>query len=144
MALVHRAWFDEEVPHHSTFSKNRHGRFHESKVLEQLFEEVVARCLAVGLVRGDKLSVDGTFVEANASNESRIAREQLAEAAQVNRTVREYLDELETHNPVEEPTHNQDMVSTTDPDSTYVTKGGTPARMGYTTTTWLITTAASS
>ena len=34
-------------------------------------------------------------------------------------------------NPVEEPTHSQDKVSTTDPDSTYATKGGTPARMGY-------------
>ncbi len=117
---MHLAWrwftglgFDEEVPHHSTFSKNRHGRFEESKVFEQLFEEVVARCLAVGLVRGDKLSVDGTFVEANASKESRIPREQLAEAAKVNRTVREYLAELETQNPVEEPTHQQEKVSTT-------------------------------
>ena len=87
----------------------------------------MARCLAVGLVRGDKLSVDGTFVEANASKESRIPREHLAEVAQVNRTVREYLADLETRNPVEEPTHSQDTVSTTDPDSTYATKGGTPA-----------------
>src|SRR3982074_3337353 len=93
---MHLAWrwftglgFDEEVPHHSTFSKNRHARFQESKAFEQLFEEVVAQCLAVGLVRGDKLSVDGTFVEASASKESRIPREQLTEAAQVNRTVRE-------------------------------------------------------
>jgi transposase len=74
--------------------------FQESNVFEQLFEEVVAQCLAVGLVRGDKLSVDGTFVEVNASKESRIPREQLAEAAQVNRTVREYLAELEIQNPV--------------------------------------------
>jgi len=42
--------------------------------------------------------------------------------------VREYLAELEMQNPVEEPTHSQDKVSTTDPDSTYATKGGTPAR----------------
>src|SRR6201993_3897137 len=115
---MHLAWrwftglgFDEEVPHHSTFSKNRHGRFQESKVFEQLFEEVVAQCLAVGLVRGAKLSVDGTFVEANASKESRIPRERLMEAAQVNRTVREYLAELEMQNLVEEPTHSQDKVS---------------------------------
>jgi Transposase and inactivated derivatives len=135
---MHLAWrwftglgFDQEVPNHSTFSKNRHGRFQESKVFEQLFEEVVAQCLSVGLVRGDQLSVDGTFVEANASKESRIPREQLAEVAQVNRTVREYLAELEIQNPVEEPTHNEDKVSTTDPDSTYATKGGTSARMGY-------------
>jgi hypothetical protein len=27
--------------------------------------------------------------------------------------------------------HEQDQVSTTDPDFTYATKGGTPARLGY-------------
>jgi len=95
---MHLAWrwftglgFDQEVPHHSTFSKNRHGRFHESTLFEQLFERIVAQCLEVGLVRGDALYVDGTFVEANASKESRIPREQLEQAAQVNRMVREYL-----------------------------------------------------
>jgi transposase len=135
---MHLAWrwftglgFDQEIPHHSTFSKNRHGRFQESKLFEQLFEEIVASCLKAGLVRGDNLSVDGSFVEANASKESRIPREQLTEAAKVSQTVRQYLSELEQQNPVEEPVHEQDKVSTTDPDSTYATKGGTPARLGY-------------
>src|SRR5467141_1813570 len=135
---MHLAWrwftglgFDQEIPHHSTFSKNRHGRFQESKLFEQLFEEIVARCLEAGLVQGDNLSVDGSFIEANANKERRIPREQLAEAAQVNHTVRQYLVELEQQNPVEEPVHQQDQVSTTDPDSTYATKGGTPARLGY-------------
>ena len=123
--------FDQEIPHHSTFSKNRHGRFQESKLFEQLFEEIVRQCVEVGLVQGDHLSVDGSFVEANASKESRIPREQLAEAAQGNQTVRQYLGELEKQNPTEEPVHEQELVSTTDPDSTYATKGGTPARMGY-------------
>src|SRR5437588_7886974 len=135
---MHLAWrwftglgFDQEIPHHSTFSKNRHGRFQESKLFEQLFEEIVARCLEAGLVQGDNLSVDGSFVEANASKEGRIPREQLAEAAQVNHTVRQYLVELEQQNPTEEPVHEQKLVSTTDPDATYATKGGTPARLGY-------------
>jgi transposase len=135
---MHLAWrwftglgFDQEIPHHSTFSKNRHGRFQESKLFEQLFQEIVARCLEVGLVQGDNLSVDGSFVEANASKESRIPREQLAEAAQVNQTVRQYLVELEQQNPTEEPVHPQEQMSTTDPDATYATKGGTPARLGY-------------
>lgn len=135
---MHLAWrwftglgFDQEIPHHSTFSKNRHGRFQESKLFEQLFEEIVRQCVAVGLVQGDNLSVDGSFVEANASKESRIPREQLTEAAQVNQTVRQYLVELEQQNPTEEPVHQQEQVSTTDPDATYATKGGTPARLGY-------------
>src|SRR5437899_129351 len=135
---MHLAWrwftglgFDQEIPHHSTFSKNRHGRFQESKLFEQLFEEIVRQCVEVGLVQGKHLSVDGSFVEANAAKESRIPREQLVEAAQVNHTVRQYLVELEEQNPVEEPVHQQEQLSTTDPDSTYATKGGTPARLGY-------------
>ncbi len=61
------------------------------------------QCVEVGLVQGKHLSVDGSFVETNAAKESRIPREQLAEAAQVNRTVRQYLVELEQQNPAEEP-----------------------------------------
>jgi transposase len=135
---MHLAWrwftglgFDQEIPHHSTFSKNRHGRFQESKLFEQLFEQIVRQCVEVGLVQGQHLSVDGSFVEANAAKESRIPRQQLAEAVQVNQTVRQYLVELEQQNPTEEPVHQQDQVSTTDPDATYATKGGTPARLGY-------------
>jgi len=56
---------------------------------------------------------------------------QSREAAQVHLSVRQYLQEVEEQNPVEEPVHDQDQVSTTDPDSTYATKGGTPARLGY-------------
>ena len=49
---------------------------------------------------------------------------------EVHHTVRQYLQEVEKENPVEEPVHEQDQVSTTDPDSTNATKGGTPARLG--------------
>ena len=135
---MHLAWrwftglgFEEEVPHHSTFSRTGTAVFVESQLFEQLFELIVKQCLEVGLVRGDNISVDGGFVEANAAKQSRIPREQLAEAAQVKQTLRQYLVELEEQNPVEEPVHEQEQVSTTDPDSTYATKGGTPARLGY-------------
>jgi transposase len=135
---MHLAWrwftglgFDQEIPHHSTFSKNRHGRFAESGLFAELFERIVKQCMAVGLVQGQHLSVDGSLVEANAAKESRVPREQLAEVAQVNHTARQYLVEVAEQNPVEAPVHEQEKVSTTDPDSTYATKGGTPARLGY-------------
>jgi hypothetical protein len=84
-----------------------------------LFEQIVRQCAEVGLVEGKHLSVDGSFVEANAAKESRIPREQLAEAAQVHGTVRQYLEDLQQQNPIVEPVHQQEQVSTTDPDSTY-------------------------
>jgi hypothetical protein len=110
VALVYRLSFYQEIPHHSTFSKKRHGRFQESKLFEQLFEQIVRQCMEVGLVRGEQSSVDGSFVEANAAKESRIPREQLAEAAEVHQTLRQYLRQVEAQNPVEEPVHEQDQV----------------------------------
>lgn len=135
---MHLAWrwftgltFDQEVPHHSTFSKNRHGRFQESKIFEQLFQEIVERCVACGLVHGDHLSVDGSFIQADANCASRIPREQLSEAAQVNRNVRQYLDDLQRENPLEPGPHQQDKVSTTDPDAAYFSKGDKVPTLGY-------------
>src|SRR5882757_1823428 len=134
---MHLAWrwftglgFEQEIPHHSTFSKNRHGRFQESNLFQELFERIVARCVGAGMVKGEHMSVDGSFIQANADHHSRVPREQLAEVAKVNHTVREYLAELEQENPVEAPVEQQEKMSTTDPDSTYATKGG-PARLGY-------------
>jgi transposase len=121
-----RLGFEQEIPDHSTFSKNRHGRFRQSGVFREVFEEIVQRCLAAGLVEGQNLAVDGTIVGANASRQSRVPREQLKEAAQVSRTVREYLAELEQVNPVSDA----ETISTTDPDAVWATKGG-PAMMAY-------------
>jgi len=119
MNLAYR-WFtrldlEQEVPDHSTFSKNRHGRFRESGVFREIFEEIVRRCLQAGLVEGKNLAVDGTMIEANASPQSRIPR-----------TAREYLTELEKDNPVSD----RKMTSTTDPDAVWAKKVG-PAKMAY-------------
>lgn len=135
---MHLAWrwftgltFDQEVPHHSTFSKNRHGRFQEANLFEQLFQEIVERCISCGLVQGDHLSVDGSFIQANANNSSRVPREKLTEIAQVNRNLRQYLDELESENQVEPELPKQDKVSTTDPDAAYFSKGDRASKLGY-------------
>ena len=129
-----RLGFEQEIPDHSTFSKNRHGRFRQSDVFRRVFEEIVHRCLEAGLVEGQNLAVDGTLVGANASRESRVSREKLAEIAQVSQTVQEFLAELEQQNPVADPDERvmpQQMVSTTDPDASWAVKGGGPATLGY-------------
>jgi transposase len=123
MHLAYR-WFtrldlNAEIPDHSTFSKNRHGRFRQSGVFREVFEEIVRRCVEAGLVEGETLAVDGTMVAADASQHSRIRREELREAAQVSRTVQQYLAELEQANPVAEPA----LVSTTDPRCTFGNQG---------------------
>ena len=66
--------FGQEIPDHSTFSKNRHGRFRQCGVFREVFEQIV-RCLEVGLVEGKNLAVDGTLVAADASRQSRVRRD---------------------------------------------------------------------
>ena len=48
-----RLGLEAAVPDHSTFSKNRHGRFRDSDLLRRLFEMTVERCMAEGLVGGE-------------------------------------------------------------------------------------------
>jgi transposase len=64
-----RLGLDGKVPDHSTFSKNRHGRFRESDALRHLFESVVQRCMAEGLVRADGFAVDASLIAADANKQ---------------------------------------------------------------------------
>jgi len=93
-------WFaglslEDKVPDHSTFSKNRHGRFKESGIYQQMFDEIVRLCVEQGLVSGKHLTVDSTLVKANASFRT-------MEPVVVKLDPRQYLAELEKENPQEQ------------------------------------------
>src|ERR687889_657221 len=64
-----RLGLDGRVPDHSTFSKNRHGRFRDSDLLRRLFEAVLARCIAEGLVGGEGFAVDASLIRAEANRQ---------------------------------------------------------------------------
>src|SRR5262249_52684918 len=59
-----KLYLDDKVPHHSTFSVNRLGRFRESDILRHVFERVVAACMGAGLVKGEGFAVDASVIEA--------------------------------------------------------------------------------
>lgn len=93
-----RLGLEGQVPDHSTFSKNRHGRFSESDVFRHLFEAVVERCIAEGLVGGEGFAVDASLIEADANRQRSILgadwnKEREPETA--SRSVREYLATLD-------------------------------------------------
>src|ERR1700733_6404968 len=92
-----RLGLDGDVPDHSTFSKNRHGRFRESDLFRQLFEQVVRMCLQAGLVGGEGFAIDASVIEADAGLRRKAEGKLTAwpEAADVSRPVREYLDALD-------------------------------------------------
>lgn len=48
-----RLGLEDQVPDHSTFPLNRHGRFRGARVLRSVFEDVVRRCMGAGFVGGE-------------------------------------------------------------------------------------------
>lgn len=89
----------DAIPDHSTFSKNRHGRFRESDLFRQMFEVVVARCIEEGLVSGQRLAVDASLIgaDSNRQNSSQIAEwtPDMTDPQIAPRAVREYLETLD-------------------------------------------------
>lgn len=89
----------DAVPDHSTFSKNRHGRFRDSDLLRHVFETVVARCIEEGLVSGQRLAVDASLIEADTNRQNSSSQSEW-EPDKINpndapRAVREYLATLD-------------------------------------------------
>jgi transposase len=93
-------WFcrldlDGAVPDHSTFSKNRHGRFRDSDLLRQLFEQTVARCIAEGLVGGEGFAVDASMIKADANRQHSTPGDEWEPPEDPGHAVREYLAVLD-------------------------------------------------
>ncbi|MBV8810792.1 MAG: hypothetical protein JO033_19160 [Acidobacteriaceae bacterium] len=65
----------------------------------------------VGLLKGVDLSVDSTQIRADPSPDRTITREQLPEAAKVNRSVREYVEQVERENVIAQPAQTSNSSS---------------------------------
>src|SRR5262252_3912548 len=149
-------WFckldlDDKIPHHSTFSVNRLGRFRESEILRHVFERVVAECMAAGLVKGEGFAVDASVMEANASRYHGKAPDELdwTDAQRQKRAVAEYLAALETEAGLQDETERGDgdgsdggrerrsdrmppkVISPSDPSSAWTAKANKRVLFGY-------------
>ncbi len=135
-----RLGLEDAVPNHSTFSKNRHGRFRDSGAFRWVFDQVVRRCMSAGLVKGEGFAIDASLIAANASHQHSIAAGEPCDWAnpQLNtRAMREYLNSLD-----EELTHSATTrkVSLSDPQSRWTAATGGFAFFAY-STNYLIDTA---
>ncbi|MBK7014011.1 MAG: transposase [Sulfuritalea sp.] len=127
-----RLGLEDPVPNHSTFSKNRHGRFRDSEAFRQLFESVLARCMVEGLVRGEGFATDASIIKADAQRQRGVPGNEpidWGDPDAASRPVREYLAALEEANDPPAPTKS---VSLTDPAASWTTRGG-PAYFAYST-----------
>jgi hypothetical protein len=126
------------VPDHSTFSKNRHGRFRESALFRRLFEEVVARCMRAGLVGGEGFAIDATVIDADPSAGRKVDGRITTwpETEKLTRPVREYLaaldraaaeaaktEDADSDVPPGNPPAPPKVTSLTDPTAAWTNKG---------------------
>ena len=123
-----RLGLDGRVPDHSTFTKNRHGRFRDSGLMRELFERVVEQCLGAGLAGTDHVVVDGTHIKADADKQRCVKTPDELPRAGVGatRAVREYLTDLDdaVPDPVGVKRWTPKAVSTTDPATAFSGKHG--------------------
>jgi len=135
-----RLGLDDAVPNHSTFSKNRHGRFRESGVFRWVFDEVVRRCMDAGLVKGEGFAVDASLIAANASHQHSIQPGEYCDWHKPEidtRAMREYLAALDDDALAAAAPRK---VSLSDPDSRWTAATGGIAFFSY-STNYLIDTA---
>src|SRR5271168_2656548 len=90
-----RLGLDGSVPDHSTFSKNRHGRFRDSDLLREVFETTVWRCMAEGLVGGEGFAVDASLIKADANRQRSVPGNESLSSEKANHAIREYLTVLD-------------------------------------------------
>ena len=93
-------WFcqlglEGDVPDHSTFSKNRHGRFRDSDLLRHVFETVVRRCMAEGLIGGSGFAVDASLIKADANRQRGVEGAQGLPPGAASRAIDEYMAVLD-------------------------------------------------
>jgi transposase len=124
-----RLGLEGAVPDHSTFTKNRYGRFRDSDIYRILFEEVVEQCREAGLVPGEGFATDGSLVYADAGRDRRAEKvEAIRQADSSARPVRDYLAALDAGNPAHDG--GAKYLSPTDPAAAWNTKEGR-GKFGY-------------
>ena len=130
-------WFcrldlDDQVPDHSTFSVNRHGRFRNSAIFRKLFEAVVRACMSAGLVKGEGFAVDASVMEADASRYHGQAPGETDWSApeRQTRAVAEFLSKFDDEGS-DADRKLPKVISPTDPCSAWTAKANKRVQFGY-------------
>ena len=127
----------DPIPDHSTFSKNRHGRFRDSDLLRHVFETVVAQCIDAGLASGQRYAADASIIAADANRQQSTPKvdwdPEAIDPNEAPRAVREYLETLDdaafgAASPV-----IPKFISHSDPASQWTGARGGPAYFAYST-----------
>lgn len=134
-----RMGLTEKVPDASTLSQNRIRRFNGTDVFQRIFDRIVEQAYEQRLIGGHTLYTDSTHLKANANKRKAVNKEVAVSAsayiAELNKAVEE--DRLAhgkaplKQDDSKEPETKNQKVSTTDPDSGFMTREGKPQGFFY-------------
>jgi len=137
-------WFcgfslSQRIPDASTIWQNRHRRWKDSEVHQEIFDEIVRRAIEAGFISGKELFTDSTHIKASANKRK-------CETRQVAASTKSYMDELDRAVAEDREQHGKKplargkevqqetremKVSLTDPDSGYMMRDGKPEGFFY-------------
>jgi transposase len=136
-------WFlgldiDDRVPDHSTISQLRRRKFKDTKLIQELFAQVLKQCVDAGLVDGRLLLTDSTHIKANASKTSKIKVE-------IEKDMTEFFKQLDAYEAEErkrlgmpeivrkmpEPKKTEQTKSVTDPEAGWLNRPNKPDGFHY-------------
>lgn len=132
-------WFlgidlDESVPDHSTFSQLRRRKFNGSTIFEDVFSEVVRRCMELGLIDGKLLLTDSTHIRANVRNnvveKMKVAVEPTEYIRRLNEEAKKDGIYIEQHKK-KTPKFKELSRSPVDPDCGFMNRPGKPIGFHY-------------
>jgi transposase len=127
-------WFlgydlDDEIPNHSVLSKAR-ARW-GVKAFKRFFEQIVWQCVEAGLVDGDKIFIDASLIDADASNNSVVDTKRLKKRLEKSyKRLEKRLDDLKVQKTT--PANNR-YISTTDPDASVTRQSSGKSKLRYKT-----------
>ena len=132
---------DEDLPWHSTLSRTR--QLYGQQVFIEVFKAVLKQCIDKGMVSGRRQPVDGVYVKANASLDSMIEREILADATDYSNELNANEEDLQTpvvdirnndkgdELPAKKNPSNKTHYSPSDPDAKMSVKPGKVTALNY-------------
>ena len=131
---------DEPLPWHSTLSRTR--KLYGEDVFLNLFQEVLKQCIQKGMLSGRRQAVDSVFIKANASMDSLLEKEIMADTVAYSAELRNN-EEDDSKKVKKMPSakltrfgkgrkrNNKTHYSPTDPDARISTKPGKPYQLNY-------------
>ena len=133
-----RMGLTEKVPDASTLSQNRIRRFNGTDVFQRIFDRIVEQAFEKRLIGGYTLYTDSTHLKASANKRKAVNKE-------VTASTSAYIAELDKAVEADREAHNKkplkdakpsseiknQKVSTTDPDSGFMTREGKPQGFFY-------------